>query len=560
MSSSLQREVDGRLRNAVLRDEANGFCADCFRKGPSQFCFHYGILLCETCAKVHRDAKRKCKPTASGEMTMEDVQRLESVGNDRCNRKFLSRWDSKTFPPPTPGSEKQVQEFIWLKYEGSWLKKKEEKMPSNTAKGNWNDGASSRQTHPRSDYPGQLSRNDSYGDPGHGSGPGYGYGNSPAPRHGGSADPRHPRPEGRYAQPDFRGPPPSDSRYSGPPGPWYTQPEERNAQSEPRYPQPDSRYSAPEARQDWRNHEGPDPRYGRSDSHGPRDLRPNDSRYGPDDAYGDRRRTPYEPQGRPESHGRDIRRDRDDYDSRSHRSYERGEKESDHRVEKQTKSAGKKKKSTRLVDVDEEDSDEAPIKSKVKPKPSKSRTQIDDEDDEEDEIPRHRTKASKKTLMRKKPARYEEVLEDAEDEDEDEDEEEEEEDDYVKTKPKSKVAGKGGSKGVPGDRDSGGKPVLALSSDLLGMGPVEAQGSMVVHPPPPPPPGMVISPGQVPVYAIPPGMAAIPYGVAPGHPIYTGQPHMVAMPQPGYPAPGGYAPPSDFAAAFNNMNLGQPRR
>mmetsp|Transcript_505 Transcript_505/g.953 ORF Transcript_505/g.953 Transcript_505/m.953 type:complete len:93 (-) Transcript_505:1030-1308(-) len=92
------------------------------------------------------------------------------------------------------------------------------------------------------------------------------------------------------------------------------------------------------------------------------------------------------------------------------------------------------------------------------------------------------------------------------------------------------------------------------------MGPVEAQGSMVVHPPPPPPPGMVISPGQVPVYAIPPGMAAIPYGVAPGHPIYTGQPHMVAMPQPGYPAPGGYAPPSDFAAAFNNMNLGQPRR
>lgn len=57
-----------------------------------------------------------------GDLTQEDVRRMDSVGNDVVNRKFLAVWDSREFPPPDRRNKDALREFIWLKYEGIFKK------------------------------------------------------------------------------------------------------------------------------------------------------------------------------------------------------------------------------------------------------------------------------------------------------------------------------------------------------------------------------------------------------------------------------------------------------
>ncbi|KAA8495731.1 putative ADP-ribosylation factor GTPase-activating protein AGD14 [Porphyridium purpureum] len=120
-------EAEYRVRVCIREREADNFCADCGVQAPSFLCFTLGTIVCTDCANVHRAQKRKITDMYCGNLTFEDASRFEKVGNDKCNRKFLYKWNPDEFPQPNPKDKDALKQFIWLKYEGSWAKKKSDR-------------------------------------------------------------------------------------------------------------------------------------------------------------------------------------------------------------------------------------------------------------------------------------------------------------------------------------------------------------------------------------------------------------------------------------------------
>mmetsp|Transcript_12222 Transcript_12222/g.37276 ORF Transcript_12222/g.37276 Transcript_12222/m.37276 type:complete len:556 (+) Transcript_12222:52-1719(+) len=111
----------------LSRMEGNAWCADCETRDPKFICLTLGTFVCKTCAHAHRGRNRKVKSLDEDDVTEEDLKRMEQVGNDRCNRKYLAKFSERDFEKPTPGDSNSCTNFIWLKYEGEWALTKNEK-------------------------------------------------------------------------------------------------------------------------------------------------------------------------------------------------------------------------------------------------------------------------------------------------------------------------------------------------------------------------------------------------------------------------------------------------
>jgi len=116
-------DAEYRVRILMREREEDGYCADCGTRAPEYLCLTLGSFVCSDCADVHRSMKRKVKAVLGGDLTGEDASRIESVGNHKCNKRFLFAWNPTDFPQPDPKNKQNLKEFIWLKYEGSWTKK-----------------------------------------------------------------------------------------------------------------------------------------------------------------------------------------------------------------------------------------------------------------------------------------------------------------------------------------------------------------------------------------------------------------------------------------------------
>ncbi len=122
----MSREYEENERAMVgvqRRQEGNGYCADCGGGRPEYVNLTVGTFICKECADVHRSiSNRRVKDVYGRDLTREDVRRMADVGNDKANRRFLATWDPAEFPEPDPADKDRLQNFIWLKYEGSWKK------------------------------------------------------------------------------------------------------------------------------------------------------------------------------------------------------------------------------------------------------------------------------------------------------------------------------------------------------------------------------------------------------------------------------------------------------
>eukprot|EP00184_Porphyridium_aerugineum_P001677 CAMPEP_0184693972 /NCGR_PEP_ID=MMETSP0313-20130426/2058_1 /TAXON_ID=2792 /ORGANISM="Porphyridium aerugineum, Strain SAG 1380-2" /LENGTH=548 /DNA_ID=CAMNT_0027152167 /DNA_START=186 /DNA_END=1832 /DNA_ORIENTATION=+ len=115
-------EADRRIRD-LMRIEENSFCADCSSRDPRFVNLTFGTFVCSNCADEHKDAKRRIKNVDTGTFMIEDVERMEKVGNAQANLHFLANWNPRDFPEPKPGDRAALKEFLWLKYDGSWAAK-----------------------------------------------------------------------------------------------------------------------------------------------------------------------------------------------------------------------------------------------------------------------------------------------------------------------------------------------------------------------------------------------------------------------------------------------------
>lgn len=126
--STEAQSAEQAVLNVQARLEGNNFCADCGVPRPRFINLTIGTFICSLCTGIHRSlSKRRIKDIYAGDLTMDDARRMETVGNDVANRKFLATWDPRQVPEPDRRDEESLREFIWLKYEGSF---KREKLPA----------------------------------------------------------------------------------------------------------------------------------------------------------------------------------------------------------------------------------------------------------------------------------------------------------------------------------------------------------------------------------------------------------------------------------------------
>lgn len=118
------------LRDVQQRLEGNRHCADCSFPRPEFINLTMGTFICDICADIHRTTShRRIKEIYSGLVTMDDVTRMQSVGNDKANRKFLATWNSRNFPEPDRRDKEALREFLWLKYEGTFKNQSQPQRP-----------------------------------------------------------------------------------------------------------------------------------------------------------------------------------------------------------------------------------------------------------------------------------------------------------------------------------------------------------------------------------------------------------------------------------------------
>ncbi|KAI0562718.1 Arf GTPase activating protein [Gracilaria domingensis] len=121
--SRAAQDAEHALRDVQGRLEGNQYCADCGVPNPDFINLTIGTFICDVCADFHRtSSNRKVKDIFGGDLTLEDIRRMDSVGNDTANRKFLAVWDSREFPEPDRRDRDALREFLWLKYEGIFKK------------------------------------------------------------------------------------------------------------------------------------------------------------------------------------------------------------------------------------------------------------------------------------------------------------------------------------------------------------------------------------------------------------------------------------------------------
>mmetsp|Transcript_7740 Transcript_7740/g.34360 ORF Transcript_7740/g.34360 Transcript_7740/m.34360 type:complete len:297 (-) Transcript_7740:184-1074(-) len=149
----------------LQRVGGNVVCADCERRDPRFICVQIGTFVCETCAEVHRSQKRSVRNIDEDVILESDLRRLESVGNDRCNRKYLDKYDpyeKGVMQLPKIGDLESCRAFIFLKYQGSWERSRDEKLVSSSSFRGAPSGGSFQQP---SDYPPRMESRGSYGPP-----------------------------------------------------------------------------------------------------------------------------------------------------------------------------------------------------------------------------------------------------------------------------------------------------------------------------------------------------------------------------------------------------------
>lgn len=117
------RHLEDMILDVRARKEGNQYCADCGVPSPEYLNLTIGTFICEVCADIHRStSNRHVKDIFAGTLTLEDVRRMDVVGNDVANRRFLATWNPSEIPQPSRSERTELKEFVSLKYNGAFKK------------------------------------------------------------------------------------------------------------------------------------------------------------------------------------------------------------------------------------------------------------------------------------------------------------------------------------------------------------------------------------------------------------------------------------------------------
>jgi len=138
-SSRKVKETPNDILQRLKRHPANRKCADCNDKLPTYVNLTFGTFVCASCSGIHREFSHRVKGMSHSEFTMTEIEKLQTMGNEKAASLYLASYNSRTSRLKEPNAStngndstlnlQKTKAWIRAKYvDKSWCKSDGEKI------------------------------------------------------------------------------------------------------------------------------------------------------------------------------------------------------------------------------------------------------------------------------------------------------------------------------------------------------------------------------------------------------------------------------------------------
>ncbi|KAL3534816.1 hypothetical protein ACH5RR_003277 [Cinchona calisaya] len=112
MSSRKEEERNEKIIRGLMKLPPNRRCINCNSLAPQYVCTNFWTFVCMTCGGIHREFTHRVKSVSMAKFTSQEVEALQTGGNQRAREIYLKHWDSQRQRLPDNSNAEKVREFI----------------------------------------------------------------------------------------------------------------------------------------------------------------------------------------------------------------------------------------------------------------------------------------------------------------------------------------------------------------------------------------------------------------------------------------------------------------
>ncbi|GMI79578.1 ARF-GAP domain 14, ARF GAP-like zinc finger-containing protein ZIGA4 [Hibiscus trionum] len=112
MGSRKEEERNEKIIRGLMKLPPNRRCINCNSLGPQYVCTNFWTFICMTCSGIHREFTHRVKSVSMSKFTSQEVEALQSGGNQRARDIYLKDWDLQRQRFPDSSNADKIREFI----------------------------------------------------------------------------------------------------------------------------------------------------------------------------------------------------------------------------------------------------------------------------------------------------------------------------------------------------------------------------------------------------------------------------------------------------------------
>ncbi|XP_068652025.1 probable ADP-ribosylation factor GTPase-activating protein AGD14 isoform X2 [Aristolochia californica] len=105
-------EKNEKIIRGLLKLPANRRCINCSSLGPQYVCTNFWTFVCTTCSGIHREFTHRVKSISMAKFTTQEVNALQTGGNERARETFFKEWDPQRHYVPDSSNIERLRDFI----------------------------------------------------------------------------------------------------------------------------------------------------------------------------------------------------------------------------------------------------------------------------------------------------------------------------------------------------------------------------------------------------------------------------------------------------------------
>ncbi|KFK43179.1 hypothetical protein AALP_AA1G090300 [Arabis alpina] len=112
MGSKREEERNEKIIRGLMKLPPNRRCINCNSLGPQYVCTTFWTFVCMACSGIHREFTHRVKSVSMSKFTSQEVEVLQTGGNQRAREIYLTNWDYQRQRLPDNSNADRVREFI----------------------------------------------------------------------------------------------------------------------------------------------------------------------------------------------------------------------------------------------------------------------------------------------------------------------------------------------------------------------------------------------------------------------------------------------------------------